>query len=1348
MFGSGTKGGLFGSSNNNNNWGSSSGFGSSFGADKSAPAPGINSSSALSPGIGAQNTLQNNTPFNNILNKQQFGNSQSSGLFGNAGNSTLFGNSSTNPGASSTSSNLFPSSTTRATLSGNPGAPNNNISGLSLPNSRLNVNTASSGIFNGTKESGLFGNAASSSKTAGTFAGGLFNKPAGSGGLNTIGQTSGGLFGSGNADSKTSTNSPYSFDTIFQGLNKVDSFMPRSVTDGLFESEENKNGSIAKKNTHDQFKRQSTSRPRTSSLLSKLGKSLKFLTYNGLSLAKEQSSSFVKGLFTQSNFVNSTLASANRKERQRPNKVLKPISNISYPGQGIRRLIIKSKPQKFHLIDADNVLDSRRTRILATNEDALKGYCNQSDDELESELVEGKGLEKMLNLSKKADLADRLLSEKREMNGPIKKDPAAGEYWSSPSIDDLRSQSSYDLCNVEDFIIGRRGFGQIAFGFPVDLSSTINEALAENKQIQDKLFGDIVEIDNKIVKVYHNNLKKPPVGQGINVPAIITLENVEKKDDMPLSEFIKYLKRQPGMEFVTYDPITCAWTFKVQHFSIWGLIDESVSQQGSNESKRKQATKNSPQNDYTKFRENHLFNQELKKQRVNAITKGIPGGWEYNPSNQDSPLNIKRKIVGNEINEEINKLKPANTSNIVDDMSDITISSEDEAKWKAEAADSMMEIKRQTNIFTSNQNYDYLKQLFGLPSNANMSEIIHEKAYEPEVNSSDFENIEPRVNLAVSNDWALQLELAGDLNSALSTHFAEPNKLLGGHPSIDKMDDVLFSDFNKDSVKQDHSSTPLKRLLPGQGFKSNLKEDPFLMDFSKVYYNLLQKSEIANRKNGFPSVKTKTTLLFEDFQLKENATSDEDYRIMLCSSLFDPIPNKVDKSLEATSGNSLLVSHLKDLERKRIFGEWLKRFNERSSSRATEVHRKDDLDRVFMKVCSYELKDAVLLALQSKNAHLATILPLLDSNDEMVRFSAKGQLDHWKNTAAEPYVPPSIIKIFKILSGDMNDVCKNLLWNISLAIKFFYGDNSRSFSELLARITNEIKGDCSEIEIIKMYSIYSKGIVDELKNAIRQSKLDTKMKWYISKALSLRIQCDDILNEYSMKLGRELEERKLVNEAVFVYAHTSDDNECEEVIRQLIIENITEFVVTSETNEEFLTNILGVPKSLIYEAISIREHVSGNYWDECIALINARLWDKAHECMMYYLGPLTVISSDEEQKDRFFSLIARFPQGGKIVPSWRRGAGVFQCYLNLTHSDSAAPHDIVAMLDQLLTDLPLLAQKANGSNCWYAIRLMCRKVGDMALDFELPSDVADKIMQLPLDHVQMKYFLIRLKLLR
>ena len=104
---------------------------------------------------------------------------------------------------------------------------------------------------------------------------------------------------------------------------------------------------------------------------------------------------------------------------------------------------------------------------------------------------------------------------------------------------------------------------------PVDLSQV--------RSIPD-IPGSIVVFDLKICTVYPDETVKPPVGKGLNVPAIITLEKcwpLSKETRRPILDVenprfiahVERLKRQPDTEFIDYIADSGSWIFKVSHFS-------------------------------------------------------------------------------------------------------------------------------------------------------------------------------------------------------------------------------------------------------------------------------------------------------------------------------------------------------------------------------------------------------------------------------------------------------------------------------------------------------------------------------------------------------------------------------------------------------------------------------------------------------------------------------------------------------------------------------------------------------------------------------------------------------------
>ncbi|KAK0617111.1 nuclear protein 96-domain-containing protein [Immersiella caudata] len=145
-----------------------------------------------------------------------------------------------------------------------------------------------------------------------------------------------------------------------------------------------------------------------------------------------------------------------------------------------------------------------------------------------------------------------------------------GEYWMSPAIDELRAMNRNQLKKVANFTVGRENVGSVSFKVPVDLTG-IN---------LDELFGEVVVLTTRSATVYPIQAKKPPVGKGLNVPALISLEHSYPRGGLTttgrkLERHIERLRTQiPDTTFESYDKETGVWNFSVEHFTTYGLGDD------------------------------------------------------------------------------------------------------------------------------------------------------------------------------------------------------------------------------------------------------------------------------------------------------------------------------------------------------------------------------------------------------------------------------------------------------------------------------------------------------------------------------------------------------------------------------------------------------------------------------------------------------------------------------------------------------------------------------------------------------------------------------------------------------
>ena len=133
-----------------------------------------------------------------------------------------------------------------------------------------------------------------------------------------------------------------------------------------------------------------------------------------------------------------------------------------------------------------------------------------------------------------------------------------------PSMVDLANMTVEQLKNVSDLKIWNE-FGSVSFIDKTDVTGVD--------------LSDIITIKKSELEVYdderHTGLNKPPVGQKLNKPAIITLYQLFPKVGRTAAQkeasLRNKLARDPdGAQHLSYDGQTGVWEFKVLHFTKWG----------------------------------------------------------------------------------------------------------------------------------------------------------------------------------------------------------------------------------------------------------------------------------------------------------------------------------------------------------------------------------------------------------------------------------------------------------------------------------------------------------------------------------------------------------------------------------------------------------------------------------------------------------------------------------------------------------------------------------------------------------------------------------------------------------
>lgn len=159
-------------------------------------------------------------------------------------------------------------------------------------------------------------------------------------------------------------------------------------------------------------------------------------------------------------------------------------------------------------------------------------------------------------------------------------------YYTIPPLDELVDYIGSDgSCVVPNFTIGRKGYGNVYYDGPIDIAGMNLDHL--------------VHFRHKEVIIYPDDEKKPPLGQGLNRKAQVTLDQVWPHDktlhepikDRERLEFMNYEGKLRSIcdkhdtRFVEYRPESGSWVFKVDHWSKYGLT-ESDEEDNNTESKK------------------------------------------------------------------------------------------------------------------------------------------------------------------------------------------------------------------------------------------------------------------------------------------------------------------------------------------------------------------------------------------------------------------------------------------------------------------------------------------------------------------------------------------------------------------------------------------------------------------------------------------------------------------------------------------------------------------------------------------------------------------------------------------
>lgn len=1226
--------GLFGSTASNSTSANTGGlFGNSGGLVKRSgnELGSVGSTSAANTGGGLFGNLQSqNTSTvglfgSNSLKRLASAAASLGGLFGNIASTTT-----------GTSNGLFGGLATKPTPGGLfGGSPSN----LTAPASGGLMGVGSSSTSSAPSQ-GLFGNLASKPTL-----GGLFGNPGTTASLGGLFGTLNNLSSSGAAPKIDISSNPYN-NAVMSSIARGDQLMPQSLTHHLYPD--------AGKELPRSRKFSYLDKTGARQVLSLLGSTIRAVKEKALSSVNP-----FQGLF-------SVPARRDAHPRSPAGPVSVPVSRPSTATSNtpilllrlrmalgnmglLKRLVIKLKPVKFHLINADKVLAAKKQRLVAVTDIEID---SDTEDEDIDDRIDGTTRERAKSrVVFHGSLAPSEQSVPHSTSGNalsvVANPPNPLGYFSHPPLAQILAHPDA----VENLVIGRDGHGQIAWLVPVNMRE-LAERYPTPAALGEALFDGIVKCAGKVVMVYVTEpSEKPLPGCGLNVPAVLTVP-APLQPGCLVTEFIDRLKRLPGQEFVTYDPRLSMYTFKVKHFSVWGVVDEDTPVEIA-EAKRVQdeaelghgsdvhisrttlaaAAATSDYDTLTKYHDIYSQPQYFhdgQHHRLGLATRGVPGGWVR--EEELAPLTAKRSLIAQQVAQRINDYLP-------------DVDMEDESVDDDEGGQDLRDM------------------LTSIPRSA-INDVIMEKAYEPELAAPEvqFRLLEAVADIPTSLTWLVQLELANDFNSALVPTY--------NVSSIDDVDKGLFGGM-----------PPRQANEPNPNFVST--KDPNMLvahsgepDVILIVARLSPHLRTFSRENKYP--KTEVNVHFSQLAVTPGLKASCKVHLQLAAALFDEVTHE-------TEGLSAEVRHHVANETRRLrLHLWLISYNRRwvkeaQASKRNDHPEHDDLHVAYITMCSGNLLGAIKTVPEGF-PHLKVAMTMADANDEAARDLAGAQLDQWAESGALAHVPDLVVAIYRLIANDWLEI-GSLPWSMQLATKFVYGSQLVPLADLLDEI------DLLQNQVAALMQAYAATTTDKPVDTL---SLEPLLAWLVGLLVGSKGAADD---------AAKLVGDSLVDahpwEAVLVYLTISDDIDARDAIRRAVI---------GATGSGTSWDTLMVPQELIFEAHAADAAANDDHWSQCHYLVKARLYGPAHEVIKNYLGPEFVTSGTRGSD--LAALIGQFPRNGQILLDWNIGGGIYAHYIDLLSGQADA-------ITPLLENLPFMTPP-DSFDGKVAVHIMARRLGDAA----------------------------------
>ncbi|KYM94718.1 Nuclear pore complex protein Nup98-Nup96 [Cyphomyrmex costatus] len=866
-------------------------------------------------------------------------------------------------------------------------------------------------------------------------------------------------------------------------------------------------------------------------------------------------------------------------------------------------------------------------------------------------------------------------------------------YYTIPSLDKLDDFVCGETCIVPNFTIGREGYGNVYFPDSFDIYG-LN-------------LDEIVHFRHKEVIIYPDDEKKPPVGQGLNRKAQVTLDKVwphDKSLHEPITDpqrltamnyegKLRRVSAKHDTRFLEYRPETGSWVFKVDHFSKYGLSDSDEDDNqipSTSEAKKLKGFSTAIQVDKTTF--NHSHKLQLMKASF------------FDVNDED-------------INEETsNDIFPSVQKTLISYFPDITETKNDEVPYNTSTLRTTLIANKALSPCPENILYTFSRKSH-LPSVGIKDKQFIEKTIPPPT-------ITPVTNVLKYHYEVVPLE-ESRLNKLRFRCIADTGIYMGRtfRPSwgagltllsLSTQEQAIkmqlrntFSQLNhyvSGRLSDDVSSTVIVQRLQIVG--GDEYDTKMFKDSIECHLRIQLDHCVMGHEGDCPTFDVTTDsanealrlhcTLAQDLAEKEQRPSEDtndehiqcgsaerSYRQYasivwtLCVALWG---NFVDED----TTNNANEEHYNVMMRREAVGEWLKNVVQKTIEQEIkniDIVTKNSHEKIILSLLSAcKLEEACQEARKVGDHCLALLMAQLRSG-ATVKKLIKQQLALWQETDVDENLTIDRLKLFMLVAGEplisskhgTINVCEDLDWKRAFAIHLWYlSPPTSSITDALDLYEASFNTTEAQAYAAIPEPEYKEYDYDaELNNGKRIHDLCFQLLkfWLMQQtlvALGYTHLSDHVVALTHTNFATQLEAHGLWHWAIFIVLHLRDSSRRRTAVQDLLLRHI-EIDDTPEyvKREQFLKEELGISLVWIHQAKAIKSSINKRYGEAAWYYIQAEQWTQAHEIIIEHLAADAIINENYEYLKSLLSSLVPI-ECSSTISGWSHQGQLLWEYMEIT----------------------------------------------------------------------------------